>query len=298
MRKSPLPADGKKGNRDERAEIVEKEKIRIVKSMKLCCDEAVMTPWGAKEGNRMEFWRIFSPDRASGLAGHQRRLRRVLCFLRYVQGGKQQHQTAAGALSYGELHGVSGFCHCAAVPVEDVEPLMDVLRFNQIIFNLLSNAVKYTPEGGAVSFSVYDEPVSGHRERITPVVKDNGVGMSEAFQKALFAFDTVLMDIHMPVMNGLDVARAIRKMDRPDAETVPIYAMTADAFGDDVKKRRETGMKGRIAKPFSPDFLFETLLRGVPQQKKTHKKSRPPTGGRLAKTAYSAPSAEEIVSSI
>lgn len=72
------------------------------------------------------------------------------------------------------------------VPVEDVVPLIDVLLFNQIVFNLLFNAVKYTPEGGTVSFSVYDELVSGHRERITLVVKDNGVGMSEAFQKVLF----------------------------------------------------------------------------------------------------------------
>ena len=76
------------------------------------------------------------------------------------------------------------------------------------------------------------------------------------------------MDIRMPVMNGLDAARAIRKMDRPDAGTVPIYAMTAAALGDDVKKCREAGMNGHIAKSISPNFLFEALLGGVPQQKK------------------------------
>ena len=98
---------------------------------------------------------------------------------------------------------------------------------------------------------------------------ENGqLGVERFAASEPFAFDTVLMDIRMPVMNGLDAARAIRKLPRPYAGTVPIYAMTADAFGDDVKKCREAGMNGHIAKPISPELLFETLLRGVPPQQK------------------------------
>jgi len=275
------------------------------------------------------------------------------------------------------------------VPIRNVVPKMDVLRFNQIVFNLLSNAIKYTPDGGHISMTVTDELMPGHRERITVVISDNGVGMSDEFQKILFdpftqeansasaenqgtglglaivkkmvdlmhgtiavksrlkegttftvtlefdyveidqitwkreqndtvrddgrlagkrillcednslnreiacallesrqmevtaaengrlgveifsdsapyGFDAVLMDLRMPVMNGYDAARGIRELDRPDAKSVPIFAMTADALSEDAQKCREAGMNGHIAKPISPDVLFETLERSMP----------------------------------
>lgn len=65
-------------------------------------------------------------------------------------------------------------------------------------------------------------------------------------------FAAILMDIRMPVMNGLDAAKAIRAMDRPDAGTVPIIAMTANAYEDDREKTRAAGMNEHITKPLSP----------------------------------------------
>lgn len=77
------------------------------------------------------------------------------------------------------------------------------------------------------------------------------------------AFDAVLMDLRMPVMDGVTAAKAIRGLDRKDARTVPIIAMTADAFADDVQKCLAAGMNGHLAKPIDPKKLFQTLLRCV-----------------------------------
>ena len=273
---------------------------------------------------------------------------------------------------------------------EHIVPLQDKLRINQIVFNILSNAVKFTPEGGKIQYRATGELLPGGSMQMHIEVSDNGVGMSEEFQKAIFdpfsqegrndnsarrgtglgmaitkrlvdlmggtirvkstsgqgstffvdlptetvAFDTVkdarpaagsekardnfvlagkhvllcedhplnqeiarillaqkgmivdtaedgqrglkqfrqavfgyydavLMDIRMPVMDGYEATRAIRQLDRPDADTVPIIAMTADAFADDVQKCRDAGMNGHIAKPIDPQMLYDELAREI-----------------------------------
>lgn len=77
-------------------------------------------------------------------------------------------------------------------------------------------------------------------------------------------FDAILMDIRMPEMNGRDAARTIRKMDRPDAAGIPIIAMSADAFDDDIQKCLDAGMNGHVAKPVDPEGLFTALSRAIP----------------------------------
>ncbi len=268
--------------------------------------------------------------------------------------------------------------------VEDVDPMLDKLRINQIVFNLLSNAIKYTPEGGVIVTRIAERRISENRMHLHIEVADNGIGMSGEFQKILFDpftqerrndspemrgsglglsitkrlvdlmggtisvesalgqgstfrvdfdldcvpagsgrrapddgrdparaasligkhallcedhplnqeiakamlenekmlvvpvadglegvkaftastigyFDCILMDIHMPVMDGYAATKAIRAMSRPDAGTVPILAMTADAFAEDVQKCLDAGMNGHIAKPIDPQQLVRTL---------------------------------------
>ena len=73
----------------------------------------------------------------------------------------------------------------------------------------------------------------------------------------------ILMDIFMPVMDGLEAAREIRASGRPDAGSIPIIAMTANAYEEDRKRSREAGMNGHITKPISKNFLYKTLLEVV-----------------------------------
>ncbi len=76
---------------------------------------------------------------------------------------------------------------------------------------------------------------------------------------AVGTYDLIFMDIQMPVMNGYDATRAIRALDREDAKTVPIVAMTANAFTEDVDAALHAGMDGHIAKPLDFGLLTDTL---------------------------------------
>ena len=88
---------------------------------------------------------------------------------------------------------------------------------------------------------------------------DGQIGLRAFENSAASYYDCILMDIRMPVMDGYETTRAIRQLDRSDAETVPIVAMTADAFDDDVKKCLAAGMNGHIAKPIDPQKLYSVL---------------------------------------
>ena len=74
-------------------------------------------------------------------------------------------------------------------------------------------------------------------------------------------FDMILMDVMMPVMNGINAARAIRALNRADAATVPIIAMTANAFTDDREASAEAGMNEHLAKPLNADELMDTVRK-------------------------------------
>ena len=78
-------------------------------------------------------------------------------------------------------------------------------------------------------------------------------------QSALNHYDAVLMDVRMPVMDGLEATRALRALDREDAKTVPVIAMTANAFDDDVQRSLQAGMSAHLSKPVEPERLYETL---------------------------------------
>jgi CheY-like chemotaxis protein len=92
---------------------------------------------------------------------------------------------------------------------------------------------------------------------IVPSVAGNGQEALEIFGNE--RFDLILMDVQMPVMDGLEATRRIRAGGKPGADTVPILAMTANAMAEDRAKSLEAGMNDHLSKPFNPDQL-ETLL--------------------------------------
>ena len=88
----------------------------------------------------------------------------------------------------------------------------------------------------------------------------NGKEALELFQvKPAGAFDAILMDVMMPEMNGYEATRAIRLCDKPDAADVPIIAMTANAFVEDVARAKESGMNDHLSKPIELEKLKATL---------------------------------------
>lgn len=93
------------------------------------------------------------------------------------------------------------------------------------------------------------------------VVTDGKQAVERIANSPAGTFDAVLMDIMMPVMDGLEATRAIRAMDRADAKTIPIIALTANAFEDDAEKCQEAGMNAHLAKPMEIDKLVATVSR-------------------------------------
>ena len=265
--------------------------------------------------------------------------------------------------------------------------LADPTRLNQVLMNILSNAVKYTPNGGHIRFEVEELPRNEHYAKYSFVVQDDGIGMSEAYQKTLFdpftreersgtnrvqgtglgmaitknivdlmggsisvesatgkgtrfevvlefpidteadavpeaqalpeepedvsplcgmnflcaednainaeilellleskgahckicpngqeivdafasvkpgEYDMILMDVQMPVMDGLEAARRIRSSANPLGQVIPILAMTANAFLEDMQKSKEAGMDEHLSKPVDIDALEQTVKR-------------------------------------
>lgn len=265
---------------------------------------------------------------------------------------------------------------------DDVECIrVDRLRFSQIFFNLLSNAAKFTPTGGTVEFISELLEKSDNKVKLRFRVKDDGIGMSEEFQKHLYDpfsqerskigdtvkgtglglpivkslvdimggniqvnsqlgkgtefivdlpveiaenseteeqanvstdnlkdarillvedneiniyvaqlilekagcivevardgkqavehfqksadgyFKAILMDVRMPVMNGIEATREIRALPREDAKKIPVIAMTADAFDEERKQTLDAGMNYHLSKPINPQLLYNVLSK-------------------------------------
>ncbi len=115
------------------------------------------------------------------------------------------------------------------------------------------------------------DDVEINRMIVASLLEDTGITIDEAgdgvaavdqFAKSpTHYYDIILMDVKMPVMDGYEATGVIRTMDRPDAGTIPIIALTANAFKEDIDKALQYGMNAHIAKPIERDILLEFLFR-------------------------------------
>ena len=88
----------------------------------------------------------------------------------------------------------------------------------------------------------------------------NGKIVVEMFENSpLNHYDAILMDVRMPVMDGLTATEKIRQLNRADAKTVPIIALTANAFDEDVQRSMQAGMNAHLSKPVEPEHMYQTL---------------------------------------
>ena len=93
-------------------------------------------------------------------------------------------------------------------------------------------------------------------------VEENGEKAVSAFSSAApGTYDAIIMDIQMPKMNGYEATRAIRNIGSPESKTIPIIAMTANAFAEDIQSALDSGMNAHISKPVDVSILLNTLNR-------------------------------------
>ena len=89
---------------------------------------------------------------------------------------------------------------------------------------------------------------------------ENGLAAVKLFESSEPGYyDAILMDMRMPEMDGLEATRTIRGLQRDDAKTIPIIALTANAFDEDVQQSMQAGLNAHLSKPVEPAVLFETL---------------------------------------
>ena len=98
-----------------------------------------------------------------------------------------------------------------------------------------------------------------HTER----AEDGAVCVEKFNASADGTYDAILMDMHMPVMDGIEASRMIRKLNHPQAHTIPVIAMTANVFAEDIEKCLSAGMNDHMSKPVDVNDLIELLRKYI-----------------------------------
>ena len=121
------------------------------------------------------------------------------------------------------------------------------------------------------------DDVDVNRMIVATMLEDTGIAIDEAEDGVVAlekfkasepgAYDLILMDIQMPRLNGYEAAMEIRKLERSDAQTVAIAALTANAFQEDIARATASGMNYHVAKPVEMKELFEVIVRAVQMQR-------------------------------
>ncbi len=101
--------------------------------------------------------------------------------------------------------------------------------------------------------------VLGMRQIQSELAENGRLAVEKFAQSPVGYYDAILMDMRMPEMDGLTATRLIRDMDRPDAKSIPIIALTANAFDEDVQRSMQAGLNAHLSKPVEPESLYATL---------------------------------------
>ena len=101
--------------------------------------------------------------------------------------------------------------------------------------------------------------ILAERNMEADVAEDGSIAVSKFSAHEPGYYDAILMDMRMPVMDGLEATRAIRSLNREDAKGIPIIALTANAFDEDVQRSMHAGLNAHLSKPVDPESIYETL---------------------------------------
>ncbi len=145
------------------------------------------------------------------------------------------------------------------IPFETVNRVEDnkSQKSEETVINLKGRRI-ILAEDNELNMEIATEILTMNGIEVIPAV--NGEEAVFIFKSsALFSIDAILMDMQMPVMDGCEAARTIRALDRDDAKSIPIIAVTANAFAEDIQKTANAGMNGHISKPIDFKILTKTL---------------------------------------
>ena len=169
-----------------------------------------------------------------------------------------------------EAAGITRFIHKPLFSSSILNVLNELVAGEKIMQSLAAAE----PEPDAVTFNgcriLLAEDIEINREIAMALMEDTGVDIDCAengemavrmFREAAVPYDLVFMDIQMPVMTGLEATSCIRALDTPEAKTVPIVAMTANAFNEDVQACLAVGMNDHLSKPIDVGELQATLMK-------------------------------------
>lgn len=102
---------------------------------------------------------------------------------------------------------------------------------------------------------------------IVECASDGKAGVEKFESSAINYYDAILMDLRMPVMGGIEATKVVRSLNKDDALTIPIIAMTANAYDIDVKNCLDSGMNAHIPKPIDPDLMYQTIAKEIAKRK-------------------------------
>ena len=134
-------------------------------------------------------------------------------------------------------------------------------RKNEDPAETVDNARILVADDHALSRSIAEKMLT--RAGYTVVCAEDGKDAVEKFVSEEGDFSLILMDIRMPVLDGLSAARTIRELALPNAKTVPILAMTASTFEEDIRNSLEAGMNEHLSKPINPRNLYEIVEKYI-----------------------------------
>ena len=173
--------------------------------------------------------------------------------------------------------GIKIICEDIALPHPEL--IGSPVHVKRLMMNIMSNAVKYNKDNGTITVTLQGmrvllvEDNDLNLEIAQFLLENAGMKVTTARngQQAVdtFAaaapgsFDAILMDVMMPVMDGYEATRTIRRLDRPDAGSIPILAMTANAFTEDRRRAYEAGMNEHLTKPLETELVLKTLAKYV-----------------------------------
>ena len=146
------------------------------------------------------------------------------------------------------------------IPFEIAEEPVEVLEQKDTGAVNIQNLKLLLVEDNALNAEIAETILSDHGAEIT-VVSDGQQAVDIFRNSEQGTFDAILMDIMMPVMDGLTATKTIRAMERKDAKTIPIIAMTANAFKEDEQRCLEAGMNAHLAKPLNIGEVVSTIAR-------------------------------------